>query len=138
MADKTYRVTTQMTDSWKVTAQVGKHHLVIDQGDAGANPLDTFLFSLAGCISTIAKMVAREQGFALNGIEVEVEALLNPAGLAGKTTEDPVGFKQFNIKANIDAQLSHEQKAAFLELVCQRCPVHDNIMNASLVEHSLG
>ncbi|MGO1246191.1 MAG: OsmC family protein [Oceanisphaera sp.] len=140
MADKMYKVSTQMANNWQVSAQIGNHKLIIDQeaaGDAGPNPLDTFLFSLAGCVSTIAKMVAREQGFTLNGINVEVEGTLNPAGLAGHPSDDPVGFKHINIKADINADLNDEQKLAFLELVCKRCPVHDNLCRASLLDHQL-
>lgn len=140
MADKIYKVQTQMADSWQVSAQIGKHTLIVDQagaGDSGPNPLDTFLFSLAACVSTIAKMVAREQNFVLNGIDVTVEGTLNPSGLAGKPSADPVGFKQIHISADIDAELTAAQKLAFLELVCERCPVHDNIMRTSQVSHSL-
>lgn len=140
MADKIYKVQTQMAGDWQVTAQVGKHRLIVDQasaGDTGPNPLDTFLFSLAACVSTIAKMVAREQNIALAGIQVTVEAILNPAGLAGKPSADPVGFKQFHISAEIDADLTEPAKQAFLELVCQRCPVHDNVASISSVSHSL-
>ncbi|MBO1520100.1 OsmC family protein [Oceanisphaera sp. DM8] len=129
-----------MANNWQVSAQIGNHKLIIDQeaaGDAGPNPLDTFLFSLAGCVSTIAKMVAREQGFVLNGINVEVEGTINPAGLAGRPSEDPVGFKHIDIKADINADLNDQQKLAFLELVCKRCPAHDNLCRASLLDHQL-
>ncbi len=140
MADKLYSVTSTMADSWQVTGKIGNHKVVIDQPsatDTGPNPLDSFLFSLAGCISTIAKMAARDQGFKLRAIQVTVNATLNPAGLAGKPTDDPVGFKRFDIQANIDADLSDEEKLAFLDLVCARCPVHDNICRTSIAEHSL-
>ncbi len=138
MAIKTYKVTTEMTDGWQVRADIGKHRMVIDQpsaGDTGPNPLDTFLFALAGCISTIAKMTAREQGFELRGIRVEVSGELNPAGLAGKPSDDPVGFKHIDIQADIDADLNEADKQAFLELVCARCPVHDNLLRATPVSH---
>ncbi|MBY5991846.1 OsmC family protein [Ferrimonas balearica] len=138
MADKQYKITSRMTDGWKVTAQVRKHTLVIDQpsgGDEGANPLETFLFSLAGCLSAIAKMVAREQGITLGGIEVEITGVLNPAGLTGKPTEDPVGFKSIDALARIDAPLSDEEKQAFFDLVCHRCPIHDNLLRATVVTH---
>ena len=140
MADKIYKVQTQMAGDWQVSAKVGNHTLIVDQasaGDSGPNPLDTFLFSLAACVSTIAKMVAREQNFELKGMKVSVEATLNPAGLAGKASTDPVGFKQFHISADIDADLTESEKQQFLELVCERCPVHDNIMRVSQVTHSL-
>ncbi|SDJ54404.1 Uncharacterized OsmC-related protein [Ferrimonas sediminum] len=138
MADKIYHVRSSMTEGWKVTAQVRDHTLVIDQpsgGNEGANPLETFLFSLAGCISTIAKMVAREEKFELRGIEVDVKAVLNPAGLVGKESDDPIGFKSFEVVADIDADLSDEQKQQFLDKTCHRCPIHDNLLRATLVEH---
>lgn len=140
MTDKIYKVQTHMTDSWQVSAQIGKHTLIVDQasaGDSGPNPLDTFLFSLGACVSTIAKMVAREQQLVLNSIAVTVEGTLNPSGLAGKATTEPVGFKQLHISAHIDADLSESEKQQFLALVCARCPVHDNILRTSAITHSL-
>ncbi|MCF1428562.1 MAG: OsmC family protein [Shewanella sp.] len=139
MAEKVVEVTTTMGTGWKVTAQVRDHLLVIDQPTAtneGANPLETFLFSLAGCISTLAKMVAREQKITLRGIEIKVRGVMNPAGLMGQPSEDPVGFKQIDIEADIDADLSAEDKLAFFDLVCHRCPVHDNLLNKTLVNHA--
>ncbi|WP_417349102.1 OsmC family protein [Ferrimonas sp.] len=141
MADKIYHVRSSMTEGWKVTAQVRKHTLVIDQpsgGDEGANPLETFLFSLAACISTIGKMVAREDKIDLRGIEVDVKAVLNPAGLVGKETDDPIGFKSFEIVADIDADMTDEQKQAFLDKTCHRCPIHDNILRATVATHQVG
>ncbi|MGI2259089.1 OsmC family protein [Shewanella sp. GXUN23E] len=138
MAEKIVEVTTQMGAGWKVTAQIRDHLLIIDQPtgtNEGANPLETFLFSLAGCISTIAKMVAREQKLELRGIEVKVSAAMNSAGLLGQPTDDPVGFKRIDIIADIDADMSQDEKTAFLDLVCARCPVHDNLLSPTLVYH---
>ncbi len=139
MAEKVVEVKTQMGAGWKVTAQVREHLLVIDQptaGNEGANPLETFLFSLAGCISAIAKMVARDQKLTLKQFDVHVTATMNPAGLLGQETDDPVGFKSIDIKADIDADLTEQEKQEFLDSVCHRCPVHDNLLNPTLVTHS--
>lgn len=49
MPEKIIELETKMGKGWKVTAQVREHTLVIDQptaGNEGANPLETFLFSL--------------------------------------------------------------------------------------------
>ncbi|GAM74679.1 hypothetical protein JCM19241_1022 [Vibrio ishigakensis] len=139
MPHKKIEVSTKMSEGWKVTAQVREHSLVIDQpsgGNEGANPLETFVFSLAGCISTIAKMVAREQKIELKGIEVDISADINTDGLIGKQSDDPVGFKSIDIKANIDAPLTDEEKQAFLDLVCHRCPIHENLLRPTVVTHS--
>lgn len=140
MADKQYRVKTSMSGGWKVVSQVRRHLLVIDQpsaSDEGASPLEVFLFSLGGCLSSMAKMIAAEQGFELAGIQIEITASLDPAGLTGKSTDVPIGFKQINAKADIDAPLDPEKKKAFFELVCHRCPIHDNLINPTLVTESI-
>lgn len=139
MAEKIVEVNTHMGAGWKVTAQVREHQLVIDQptaGNEGANPLETFLFSLAGCISAIAKMAARDQNITIKQFDVNVKAVMNPAGLLGQETDDPVGFKSIDITADIDADLSEQEKQDFLDTVCHRCPVHDNLLNPTLVTHS--
>jgi len=139
MADKIVEVNTTMGESWKVTAQIREHTLIIDQptaGNEGANPLETFLFSLAGCISAIAKMVARDKKIHIRQFDVQVKAVLNTAGLSGLQTDDPVGFKQIDLIATIDADLDEQQKQDFLDAVCHRCPVHDNLLKPTLVTHS--
>uniref|UniRef100_Q0HXL3 OsmC family protein n=1 Tax=Shewanella sp. (strain MR-7) TaxID=60481 RepID=Q0HXL3_SHESR len=140
MADKVVEVTTHMGSGWKVTAQVREHLLIIDQPSAtneGANPLETFLFSLGGCISAIAKMVARERNITIHQFDVHVRAVMNSAGLLGQPSDDPVGFKEIAINASIDADLTDAQKNEFLDTVCNRCPVHDNLLRPSLVTHQV-
>ena len=138
MAEKIIELETKMGKGWKVTAQVREHTLVIAQptaGNEGANPLETFLFSLGGCISAIARMVAREQKIDLKGMNIKVRGEMNSDGLLGKPSEDPVGFRRITLDADIDADLTAEQKQQFLDTVCNRCPVHDNLLSASRVEH---
>jgi len=94
------------------------------------------LFSLAGCISAIAKMVARDKKIHIRQFDVHVKAVLNTAGLSGLPTDDPIGFKQIDLMAAIDADLDEQQKQDFLDAVCHRCPVHDNLLNPTLVNHS--
>jgi hypothetical protein len=71
-----------------------------------------------------------------------MKAQLNSAGLLGKPSDDPVGFKVIDIIATMDAmkddiQLTDEQKSTFLDTVCHRCPVHDNLLNPTLVTHAV-
>ncbi|MDV2962382.1 OsmC family protein [Shewanella algae] len=138
MPEKIIELETKMGKGWKVTAQVREHTLVIDQptaGNEGANPLETFLFSLGGCISAIARMVAREQKIDLRGMNIKVRGEMNSDGLLGKASEDPVGFRRITLDADIDADMTAEQKQQFLDTVCHRCPVHDHLLSASRVEH---
>ncbi len=143
MPSKTVAITANMGQGWAVTADIRDHKVVIDQPTAGGGtnegptPLEFFLFSLAGCIGTIGRIAAGQQKIELRGMEVRVEADLNPMGLMGKPTEDRAGFQQIRVEAEIDADMTEAEKKAFLDEVCDRCPLHDNIKLATEVVHSL-
>ncbi len=143
MSSKTISVTANMGQGWAINADIRGHQVVIDQPQAsggtneGPTPLEFFLFSLAGCIGSIARIAAAQQKIDLKSMEVKVDADLNPMGLMGKPTDDRVGFQQLRVEAQIDADLTDEQKQVFLDEVCDRCPLHDNIKLATEVVHSL-
>ena len=141
--NKKMSVTSRMGSTFRIEAQLGNHLAVIDQptaaggNDEGPTPLEYFLFSLGGCVASIARIVAKQQKIDLRGIDVTVDADLNTAGLLGKTTDDRAGFQNFYVSAVIDADMTVGEKKEFLDTVCARCPVHDNIAKTSVVEHTL-
>ncbi|WP_286236772.1 OsmC family protein [Neptuniibacter halophilus] len=143
MANKCISVNATMGEGWAVQADIRDHKVVIDQPleargtNEGPTPLEYFLFSLAGCIGTIARIAANQQKIELRSMAIKVEGDLNPMGLLGKATEDRVGFQQIRVEASIDADLSSEEKQVFLDAVCERCPLHDNIKLATEVVHQL-
>lgn len=142
-ATKTISVTASMGGSSVVQANIREHRVVIDQPTAaggtneGPTPLEYFLFSLAGCIASIARIAAMQQKIELRGMELKVDATLNPAGLLGKPTDDRVGFQTISVDASIDADMNEEEKKVFLDAVCDRCPLHDNIKLETRVDHQL-
>ena len=142
-ANKLISVSTSMGAGARVQSDIRGHKVTIDQPaqaggtDEGPTPLEYFLFSLAGCIQSIARIAASQQKIDMRGMDIDVVAELNPAGLLGKETEDRVGFQTITVKAQIDADLSDAEKAEFLDAVCDRCPLHDNIKLATVVDHSM-
>ena len=142
-ANKTISVSTSMGAGSQVHGDIRGHKVTIDQPteaggtNEGPTPLEYFLFSLAGCIASIARIAATQKKLEMRGIDVDVSADLNPAGLLGKATDDRVGFQSITVTAQIDADMSEADKTAFLDEVCDRCPLHDNIKLATWVEHGL-
>lgn len=142
-ATKTITVDANLGEGFAIETTIDGTQLVIDQPKAakgtglGPSPLQYFLFSIGGCIGTVARIVAFQDKIAMQGMRICVEGDYNPAGLLGKETSDRVGFQQIRVRAEIDADLSTEEKAAFLDKVCHRCPIHDNISLTSEVVHSL-
>jgi len=140
---KTVQVEAQMQEGFAIQTNINGHQLVIDQPkgargtDLGPTPLEMFLFSIGGCIGTLARILAMQKKINLNGLKVQVEGDYNPAGLLGKETDDRIGFQQIRISAEIDSDMSAEEKQAFLDEVCHRCPLHDNISLETAVVHQL-
>ncbi|KAA0874959.1 OsmC family protein [Nitrincola tapanii] len=140
---KTLSVSAEMNQGFAVTSIIDGHQMVIDQPvtakgtGLGPTPLQYFLFAVAGCIGTIARIAAFQKKIDLRSMQIQVEGDYNPAGLMGKASEDRNGFQQIRILASIDADLSETEKKAFLDEVCERCPLHDNTKLETEVLHSL-
>ncbi len=141
--NKTVRIETEMQNSFTVASNIRGHQIFIDQPaggggeDKGPTPLEYFLFSLGGCIATIGRIAAMQRKIELKGFRVAVEGDYDPAGLLGKETLNRVGFQNIRVTAEIDANLTDEEKKSFLDEVCHRCPLHDNIRLETTVVHSL-
>ena len=142
MALKTVKIESVLDAKFKLESTVNGHKVVVDQPansggtDAGPTPLDYLLVSLTGCIGTIGRIVAMQKRIVLRGMKITVEGDINTDGLLGKPTDDPVGFKEIRILADIDADLTAEEKEAFIHEVDVRCPVSFNLLNQTPVKIS--
>ena len=142
-AIKTVKVTAEGPDGWVVKTYAGRHVSIIDQPeamggtDSGPSPLDYVFVALGGCLVTIAKMVAGQKKIDLRRVEVEVTGDLNLDVLRGKEKNERAGFTSITANVKVDADLTEEEKKAFLEEVDKRCPVSDNLLNPSNVKVNL-
>jgi uncharacterized OsmC-like protein len=136
---KTVKVTAEGPDGWVVKTHSGKHVSIIDQPeamggtDAGPSPLSYVFVALGGCLITVAKIVAGQQKIDLRGVEVEISGDLNLDVLRGQEKNERAGFTSITAKVKVDADMTKEEKEAFLEEVDKRCPVSDNLMNLTSV-----
>jgi uncharacterized OsmC-like protein len=130
-------------ENFLIELTAGKFTAMIDQpetmggGDTAPTPLHYFLWALGGCIVTIGKIVAKQQRIDLRGLECSVEGGLNTAVLMGKSNEDRPGFEGFKLVVKVDADMTPEQKKAFIEEVDSRCPISDNILNTTPIEFEI-
>lgn len=95
----------------------------------GPSPFEYILAGFAGCVNAVGQQVAAELGINLKSLQVEItgEASL----------EERVGFNKIEIvlKPTTDASLQVLQK--WLQLVQQKSPVYDNLVNSTPVELTL-
>ncbi len=112
----------------------GKFKMVIDEPqnlggtDEGPSPIQVLLMSLAGCLNVTGHEIAKQRGLKLNGMNVNIEGVMNPCAFLGCSFEERAGFQ--NIKVTVDADFenaSPEEIAEWLEETENRCPVTDNV-----------
>ncbi len=136
---KTVKINSTWKGEMRVDVQARNHTLIVDQPngmggkDEGPNPLEYQLAALGGCLGTIAAIVANQERIDLRGFSAAVEGDYETDFLMGKTTEGQAGFTEIRVTVEIDADLTTEEKEAFFHRVDARCPISDNLMNASKV-----
>jgi len=134
---KTISIEAKLDEKFKIEVKAGNHIMYIDQTqagggtDAGPTPLEVFFAALAGCIGTVARIIANQKGIKLNGMAMQIQGAFDLETLFGKSTENRPGFTGIKVILNIDSDLSKEEKEAFLHEVESRCPVSDNIANTT-------
>jgi uncharacterized OsmC-like protein len=130
---KTIGIEAKLDEKFKIEVKAGDHVMYVDQTkagggtDAGPTPLEYFFASLAGCVGTVARIVANQKRIKLNGMDIKVEGAFDLETLLGKSKENRAGFTGIKVTLNIDSNMSKEEKEAFIHEVESRCPVSDNI-----------
>lgn len=139
MAISTMKLQADMQDGFKTDVKCS-HNFVIDQpvpmggNNEGPNPMEIFLSSIPACICAIGRIISNQKRLNVRGIRVTVEGDIDKDYLLGKTEEGRAGFTEIRVLADIDADMSDEEKAAYLHEIERRCPIADNIMNTSVVK----
>lgn len=128
---KTVNVNSIWKGDMRIDADARGHTLIIDQlpADQGPNPMEYLLFSLGGCLGTLASIVSRQERIDLRGFSVELEGDYDPDFLFARTQEGRAGFTEIRAVVNIDADMTDEEKQAFFEKIDCRCPISDNLEN---------
>lgn len=140
MALKKVSIEASVGKSLVVDMQARGHKMVIDQPkagggtDQGPTPLEYFFFALGGCICTIARIVANQKRIDLRNVTCRVEGELNTDVLLGKSKDDRAGFQGIKVYTTVDADMTQEEKEAFIKEVDERCPISENIHNLTSVE----
>ena len=139
MAISTVKLSASMKDTFKTDIHCS-NDFVVDQPKAmggeglGPNPMEVFLSSLPACICAIGRIIAHQKRIKLNGIHVDVEGDIDKDYLLGKTNEGRAGFTEIRANVEIDADMTQQEKEAYLEEITRRCPIADNMINTSLVK----
>ncbi|EGV43488.1 OsmC family peroxiredoxin [Bizionia argentinensis JUB59] len=143
MSDLIFSVLGESSSAAKFIAKTRQFKLVIDEPedlggtDENANPVEYLLAGLAGCVNVVGHLVAKELGFSIKKLKIEVTGNINPSKLFGISNDERAGFKGIELKLNPETDASIETLVEWLKIVQERCPVKDNLTNITPVKVSV-
>jgi len=135
MSDLKFSVEGESSSATQFIGKTRQFTLVVDEPqslggtDEDANPVEYILAGFAGCANVIGHVVAKELGFTINNLKIEVSGELNPSRFLGTSNEERAGFKSITLSLIPDTDASIEVLAKWLQIVEERCPVKDNLQN---------
>jgi uncharacterized OsmC-like protein len=130
MSDLTFSVQGQSSSATKFTAKARQFSLVIDEPEAlggkdeSANPVEFILAGLAGCLNVVGHLVAKELQ-----LDIKISGEINPNRFLGISKDERAGFKSINVSLKPEATTDDVTLEKWLDLVQERCPVKDNLLN---------
>ncbi|MCP3142951.1 OsmC family protein [Pyxidicoccus xibeiensis] len=103
-------------------------------GQNGApSPLDFILAAHAGCLNYMTFYIAKELGIPVSGTEITVRGSLDPAKFAGTDRSVRAGYQSLEAHIVIKSTANADLIAKLKSEVEARCPVSDNLANATPV-----
>ncbi|MFB1022357.1 MAG: OsmC family protein [Vicingaceae bacterium] len=91
--------------------------------NTGANPMQYFAASLAGCQNEQAQVVAEELSVSITSIDIDLEIDLDLAGFMGMADHSNGSYKKVRMTAVVRGDLTAAQVQELGEKVDNRCPI---------------
>jgi uncharacterized OsmC-like protein len=129
MADLTFRVKAHSENPTKTIAKARGFEVVIDEPvemggtNAGPNPIEYLLATLAGCLNVMGHTIAKEMNMNLNGLKINISGILNPDKFSGVDTDERAGLKQINVEIIPDTDADEATLEKFHTPVPMNCRI---------------
>ena len=105
--------------------------------NAAPSPLDFILAAHGGCLNFMTFYIANEMGISIEGTEISVTGKLDPGKFSGATLDVRAGYQSLEVTINVKSSASDSEIEILRATVEARCPVSDNIANATPVTISM-
>ena len=140
MPSVTYKATSRkLPGGLAVESESRGFKIIIDEPksvggtDTGMSPVEAVLCALGSCQCIVAAAFAKSKGIEFEDFWVEVEGDLNPAGFLKGAPDVRRGFEEIRFTVHIKTSSDEEKVIDFAEFIQDRCPVEDNLINATPV-----
>jgi|TARA_B110000908_G_scaffold12783_1_gene14864 uncharacterized OsmC-like protein len=143
MSNLRFSVNGESNSTTQFVAKARHFKLVVDEpeelggADEAANPVEYILAGLAGCINVVGHLVAKELGFVISKLNIDISGEINPDKLLGISNHERAGFQSIQINLNPETEADIVTLSQWLKIVEDRCPVKDNLRNETPVRLSV-
>ncbi|KLO24729.1 MULTISPECIES: OsmC family protein [unclassified Marinitoga] len=143
MAFMNFKITSESENPTKTIVKARNFEMVIDEPeslggkDEGANPVEYLLAAFAGCLNVVGHLVAKEMGFDLGKMKIDIAGDLNPDRFLGKESPDRTGYVQINVSFYLETDADDETLKKWLSTIEKRCPVSDNLSNPTPIKFNI-
>jgi len=101
----------------------------IGGGNEGPTPMEYVAGALNACLAVVIELVAKEQGVAIDGIDIESAGLVDQRGLFGTAQVSP-HFQSVDIGITLATDAAEPRLAELQRAVLSRCPVYNLIRDS--------
>jgi len=101
----------------------------IGGGNEGPTPMEYVAGALNACLGVVIELVAKEQGVAIDGIDIESAGLVDQRGLFGTAQVSP-HFQSVDIGITLATDAAEPRLAELQRAVLSRCPVYNLIRDS--------
>lgn len=143
MSDLTFRIKAESATAAKTIVRARNFEIVVDEpeslggSDEAPNPVEYVLAAFGGCLNVIGHLLAKEMGFELRSLKIDISGKLNPAKLFGQSEAERAGYKSITVRINPDCDADKATLEKWLQAVKNRCPVSDNLQYNTPVDVKL-
>ncbi|MCK5130066.1 MAG: OsmC family protein [Clostridiales bacterium] len=134
-----YRAHAHSENKTKTVVKIKNFNIIVDEPkifggtNEGPNPLEILLAAFAGCLNIVGHKVAKDMGFSLNSIKIDIEGDIDPSKFMGLKTRKRAGYTEIRVKITPDTitTVDPETLAKWVEEIEERCPVSDVLSNGT-------
>lgn len=144
MSDLKFSIQAQRASDAKTIVKARNFEIIVDEPaglggtDVAPNPVEYVLAAFAGCLNVMGNLIAKEMGFELRDLRIDISGTLNPARLFGKSDAERAGYNNIEVKMTPECDADEATLNEWLHKVESRCPVSDNLQNVTPVSVKLG
>ncbi len=124
-----YAVTIENRGDARYHATSRGYGFVLGPQGAGANPGDTLLAALCGCIGHYVRQFLQERGIASDGFAIAA---------AAESTPDQTRLARIDVWIDLGGMSLNEADRKILLAAAERCKIHNTLKAACAVTISLG